>query len=234
MLIVLGGIGWIIATAVFAFRSRRLEQTEVPTSGSYWLTTVTRATLYEFPVQDNVEFIFGVSGLDRSGISRWDTTNLGTVQLNADFDLSAPANQKALLAFCDSLNQTQLILPSTLQCWISDFSRWLPLKNQTFPVAQPLFMLMLAQFLNTPYATRYLAQNAFGLLNQTLRYTKVYAQYRGTDQDPADQRESDYALFENFVAQSNGQLPTGLSTMFQTAGTMWPVMEQQRQYQLGL
>jgi len=44
-----------------------------------------------------VDFVWGISGIDRSGNSMWDPEDMGSVIWDEEMDVSPPANQEALL-----------------------------------------------------------------------------------------------------------------------------------------
>lgn len=68
-----------------------------------------------------VSFIWGVAGLDRSDVGRWDATDLGKVIWDDSFTMSPPENQKFLLDLCDDIDkQDDLVIENTVKCWIKD------------------------------------------------------------------------------------------------------------------
>lgn len=50
-----------------------------------------------------VDIIWGVSGVDRSSISTWDTKEVGNVIWDESFDPLTPESQQAIVDLCDNL-----------------------------------------------------------------------------------------------------------------------------------
>ena len=51
----------------------------------------------------SVQVTWGVKEMDRSKIKPWDATDLGELVWDETFTVSPPANQKAILDFCNYL-----------------------------------------------------------------------------------------------------------------------------------
>ena len=60
----------------------------------------------------------------------WDSTNIGQVVMDKQFDLSLPEAQVSLIQFCKKLRAPKgvdkefIADPKKVKCWIEDFEIW--------------------------------------------------------------------------------------------------------------
>lgn len=72
-----------------------------------------------------VRFFWGVQDFDEKNVNPWDSTSLGELILDPNFDgisLESRAYQKS---FCKELAQKDFVLPNSVECWFKDFDLWL-------------------------------------------------------------------------------------------------------------
>ena len=77
-----------------------------------------------------VEAFWGVKGIDKSKVSRWDKTYIGEVIFDDEFDLSPYDNQKALIDLCSELPNKEFVLDRQVICWTDIFNAWLKSKRR--------------------------------------------------------------------------------------------------------
>lgn len=78
-------------------------------------------------LDSTISLYFGVSGLDDSGISQWDRSNMGKIIFDKDFNPYTKESQVFLLNLCGDLkNQPkEFVVPGTVSCWIEEFDQYL-------------------------------------------------------------------------------------------------------------
>lgn len=87
--------------------------------------------------------IWGVHGVDRTGVDAWNESDIGHVVWDSSFDASDPLAQVALLHACEELpRRAELrITPGSAQCVIGAFREWenarAPDGNATWPIEPP-------------------------------------------------------------------------------------------------
>ena len=74
-----------------------LTEEEVFIPDSHWHTKVGDAVRFEFHSGGSgtefiVEFMWGLSGIDRSGTNRWTSSDIGSAVYDDDFNLATQAN----------------------------------------------------------------------------------------------------------------------------------------------
>ena len=109
-----------------------LSKGEELMSKEHPLIETQRVMLQEFdtglgsPSTLSVSITWGVKGVDRSDIGRWDASDMGVLQWDDEFTVAPVANQVALLQFCDYLqNESELVRDNLVECWIRKMDEWL-------------------------------------------------------------------------------------------------------------
>ena len=98
-----------IASAAVASQMGPLSKGEELMSKEHPLIETQRVMLQEFdtglgsPSTLSVSITWGVKGVDRSDIGRWDASDMGVLEWDREFTVAPAANQIALLQFCDYL-----------------------------------------------------------------------------------------------------------------------------------
>lgn len=78
----------------------------------------------------NIDIFWGVKGIDKGDISkwdaRWDSETIGEVIWDESFDLSPEVNQQSLLDFCADLKTKDFVKgDDSTECWTDDFNAYL-------------------------------------------------------------------------------------------------------------
>lgn len=124
----------------FATRLEPLTQEESFLPDTHPLLVSTQLIRDAFPSADGqynvVAILFwGVLGVDRSSVSRYDPEEIGKAVYDDSFDLKPAAAQQHLLDACASITSNRDLLPLYLvdesDCWIRDFQLWRSLTNET-------------------------------------------------------------------------------------------------------
>lgn len=73
----------------------------------------------------NVMIHWGISGLDRSETTMWDSMNSGKLIWDDNFTILPPENQMALLNFCQELRENEdLVFEGRVKCWLEEMQRF--------------------------------------------------------------------------------------------------------------
>jgi len=172
-----------------------------------------------------VTLFWGVKGLDRSDVSKWDSDAFGVAIWDESFDLPKPESQQFLLDKCNSLKQVEcakcrrgLLVRATRQnvpddnpvkCWAQHFQSWLvTTQNRTFPVPEPEFMTLLKLFLRSPAALG--MQQQLGIVDGKVLFTSVEvdsALREGVPRDTSATAKDVYNEFVSLVTKWNGEAP---------------------------
>jgi len=106
---IMGGIlAWSAATCYFVTQLGPLTEQENFVPEDHPVLQAADIAQEEFYSGDTdialrIEFVWGISGLDKSDVSMWDPFNSGKIVWDNQMDLSPKANQQAILEFCDKL-----------------------------------------------------------------------------------------------------------------------------------
>lgn len=88
-----------------------------------------------FPARDgfrniNVNIVWGIKNIDRSGTSKYELDNIGKAVLDNEFSLKTVEAQQHILNACEYFETEQKALIANLptveetECWIRDFKKW--------------------------------------------------------------------------------------------------------------
>ena len=134
-LIILGAI--LIATSIFlATRLETPREEEKVLPDSYPSQKALNLVQSGFPVIDSsrqtvVRILWGITGIDRKGTSRYRPLDIGKPVMDTNFSLTDAAAQNRLLEACQyfadperELLSTEETLKVKQSCWISDFQQW--------------------------------------------------------------------------------------------------------------
>lgn len=243
--------GLLISSIYFATRLLPLSEAEQLLPNSHPVTVVqkvlrdemgTRGTGHQ---QLQVRILWGVSGVDRTNLSRFDRTTPGTPILDKSFDLRPAEAQWHLLRTCQKLRYDSSLVAMKLpaeervRCWIEDFLYWRTQRGrsgfQTYDkdlelvLEIVLFGTYLDKFGRQPYL-HYLTEQDVMVSNDLKRI--VTSEMRATARvghavAPEVMRET-IEQWEKETKRINQAGPSSMGGGVVTAGVVWPFNESQR------
>ena len=174
-----------------------------------------------------VYMFWGIIGLDRSDVDRWDSTDIGTNIYDTEFDMSSEANQQRIVDICNDLRNSSLVLNGQVECWVQDF--WNEM-NGGSPVPQSQFYTQLDAYINTTQ----IGQDQYndymiGYINGELRFMRIKSLSPDDESQGYDQMNSLYNNWENLMQSYNQGSPQGINRAFQSGGYQWAWLVTQRE-----
>ena len=169
-----------------------------------------------------VSFIWGIKSIDKSGVGRWDSSNLGKLIYDDTFNLAPVANQQRILDICTDLRNSDLVDNRVVTCWLEDFVN---AQGGGSPVPEANFYTQLEAYLLTPQGEKYYNQNLIGYVDKTLLFIQIVAL---TTEAPFQGRKILYPIFkkwEDLKDSYNSASPKGLDNAFETSGYNWAWLE---------
>lgn len=165
-----------------------------------------------------VDIIWGISGIDKSGVDRWDARDLGKNIYDDNLNLAPEANQQRILDICNDLKTHNLVKDQQVTCWIEDF---LNAQNGGSPVAEANFYTELENYLNTITGSNQYNDNQIGYVNGRLYFFMITA---STNLEPFTGYEEMWPVYEKWealVQDYNENSPEGVNNAYQTARYQW-------------
>lgn len=133
----------IVLFAVSIYLTTRLQpltESEQFLPASHPIRVAFTLLKYAFPASDTdyvvtVFVVWGVSGVDRSGTSKYKPTENGRVVFDKSLDLRAAETQQHLLSACEMIESAPGLVSTNVEsasdCWIRDFRRWRTYVNKS-------------------------------------------------------------------------------------------------------
>lgn len=175
----------------------------------------------------NISIIWGIDGVNRGGIDRWDADNRGKIIWDSNFDMSSTSAQQRILDICNDLRTNSLVRAGTVTCWVQDF---VDAQNSGNPVPQVNFYTELENYLLTTNGQNQYSDNQIGYINGTLYFSRIAA----LSNDRAFQGYSRlypvYEDWEDLIDQYNQNSPTSINNAFQTGEEQWAYLISQREF----
>ena len=131
-----------------------------------------------------VSLFWGVEGLDRSHLSRWDDSNFGELVWDSSFSVSSPLAQQFIMTLCEGLRRDEgNVLGAdnergggVVSCFMEGFRDWLVANGKSFPMENAFqFHQEMLAFSRDPASLTYRKEGAFGFSNGKLRYIQIDA-----------------------------------------------------------
>jgi hypothetical protein len=74
-----------------------------------------------------VDFMWGVDGINKTGVDRFNASQIGTAIWDDDFDMSSVKAQEEVFQLFETLKVQRELLYSeeSVFCWITNFKGWL-------------------------------------------------------------------------------------------------------------
>ena len=120
---------WTVVAAIYAMQLKPLSKEEEFLPADHELMQVWSTVETNFPVgaivELNVDVYWGVKGINKDKVVRWNPDYVGEVIWDETFDISSEANQRSLLDFCDDLLKQEFVADNFVNCWTSDFNAYL-------------------------------------------------------------------------------------------------------------
>jgi protein dispatched 1 len=177
-----------------------------------------------------VNFIWGIEDVDKSGVNRWDASNLGTIEWDNNFDMSSEANQQRLLDICNNLKASSLVKDQQVTCWVQDFVN---AQNGGNPVPQANFYTELETYLATTTGQNQYSDNQIGYINGRLYFIKFEALSVAIPFQGYEILEPVYDDWENLKDNYNKNSPIGINNSFQTAAFHWAFLVTEKAFVSG-
>jgi len=165
-----------------------------------------------------VSFVWGIKGISKKGVSKWDPSNRGTNVYDDDFDMSSTTNQQRILDICASLRTNSLVKDQKVTCWVEDF---LAAQNGGSPVAQANFYTELETYLQTTNGKNQYSSGEIGYINGTLLFMRIYALAVTEPYQGYKIIEPVYDKWEDLRKSFNEGSAAGVNNCFQTGEFHW-------------
>lgn len=180
-------------------------------------------------LQLQVWAIWGVRGVDRSGLTRFDVTDLGQAEFDTDFDFTRSAVQQRVLDACTFFgSQEDLIFSANaainpINCWISDYHEWRNGSFADFDSQEALIDDLLAfSEASEAYAAHFNLQRiAFNANRTRVVFTEVGFVGSTDANAPESVMWPIFQQWDGLMDDFNAESPTGGNAAFVTAGHPW-------------
>jgi len=179
-----------------------------------------------------VEFSWGISGLDRSKASYYDPTYIGEVIFDNDFDVSSTTGQQFIYDTCQDLKTKERVYK--VYCFMESYKTWRLQSNNTFPAdfsAVPAeqktqFTKSLGDFAVSSLGSYFYRKKHVGLdLNSLdLKFVKVTATTNTKLFLPHAITNLEYERWEDYSSALNAKAPAGITNCKQSTVFSWAWM----------
>jgi len=185
-----------------------------------------------------ITLTWGVTGINRDGVSQWKPTEKGSPIFDGAFDPSAPVAQQAMLETCDAARTVQRY-DSELSCWPRSLSEYLNSTGRVFPYVNStdaavqrgaFFDLLKDSFCKDPVYSSICNAGRIGFLSGRLVFAEVVFK---TNLEPFQPYSTNYPVYEawqDFIDARNAASPAGVNNALQTAGQAWQWMISERAF----
>jgi len=224
----------IIWLGIAIWRVSRFEPATEPTEilpSSHYLSKQRDSVRNDYHNGENdnsitVSFLWGIKGLDNSGISKWDASNRGTIIWDDDFDLTTSANQQRIYDICQNLKTNSLVKDSDVTCWIEE---WYTYNGNSFP-SGATFHTQMSAYLGTNDGENDYTNYEVGYINGTMRFTRIRAT---STAEPFRGHKINFPIYdkwEELIESYNTNSPAGVNNAFQTAESHWGFLPTQKEF----
>lgn len=176
-----------------------------------------------------VTMYWGVKSLDRSGISIWDPSQIGTAQLSNEFNPSAFEAQKAILDFCIDLRKQEFVLEGEVSCWLEDFDTYVQKQTSTqkLPINSVKFDELLLKWMKEdPVGQAAKLHSSISIVNGRIIYFEIKATAVGNNGDESNVKKPIYEKWKAYLDayRTATTTPASARDVHQTAGMAWAWM----------
>lgn len=182
--------------------------------------------------------VWGIAGIDNSGISAYDTEELGDPVVDDSFSLRRADSQQALADTCDAFSgDSELVsedVTDPVQCWIRDFRLWREVANDstvfaTYPSERDLvadLTAFLAYFNETSSTTPFLHHGrdkniVFSADGDKVLFTELSFVTPVSRSEPARVMFPFYEKWVDRLDEQNKLVPETVSKSFVVGGVPW-------------
>jgi len=174
-----------------------------------------------------ISFVYGIKGISKKGVSRWDASDRGTVIFDDDFDMSSTVNQQRILDICNGLLTNSLVKDQKVTCWVKDF---LDAQNGGTPVAQVNFYTELETYLATTKGQNQYSDSQIGYIDGKLYFMRIIALASDQPFQGYKKLEPVYDKWEALKDTNNKASLDGIKNSYQTAGIHWAYLATEKEF----
>mmetsp|Transcript_26054 Transcript_26054/g.29829 ORF Transcript_26054/g.29829 Transcript_26054/m.29829 type:complete len:983 (+) Transcript_26054:77-3025(+) len=227
---------WLILAIVFTAQLSPPSEAEQFIPEDHELRETTEAMDKNFSKGENdgaqiTLIIWGLDGVSRDGVDRWDPKDRGELEWDNSFDMSPPENQQKMSEFCDylkTIQDSELVQDAdSVTCFLDSFKSYLTSKGIPFPVPQTEFLSRLQEYINNPTESgsdQEVSNKRIGMIQGRLRY--IIFKAVGGERERASGMEPRHDDWEDIIDNWSDTAPTGINKPFQTSDFwLWMVSE---------
>ena len=168
-----------------------------------------------------VSFVWGLQGINKDNVNKYDPTDLGKLIWDDKFDITEENNQVRLFDICEVLKSSPLIFDNEITCFLYDFKKYLVTKSITFPVKKNDFVKELKFFAKTNAGVKLERKYSFGIIEDKVRFVNVQVVGKRNARGPAPEMNKAFKIWEDLLEDFNKNSKSGLNNAIQTAGVSW-------------
>lgn len=219
----------------------------LPDDHPFWRSVVLRREFVEpskaindgnngnvIPTSVDFDIVFGIQGIDREDIDLTDTTDVGDVVWDTAFDITDPAAQSHILAYCDALEKQTFIVRKMKSCFARPWKKWLedthgltlplPAANRSdTTVLLKAWMTSVGPAFKNPYVTDVAIERSSNpAAKPVLKFVKIVAESSLKPFTPALTVAPLYDDLDAFVDAQNAKAPATAKAMM--SSFWWMIM----------
>ncbi|KAJ3427879.1 sterol-sensing domain [Anaeramoeba flamelloides] len=235
---------FILCAGFLSYQTSKLEASEDPSQFLPDDHEMMRALniedqeLYATTSIISANYIWGITGIDRSGVDPLEADNYGEVIYDKKFSVKTKEQQNYIITVCGKLRKQSFVEDGSVFCFMEDFRDWVTNDTLTggsynFPVEEDDFKGLLLDF--TDYARDHVVNKGSGsgyrsvpaFLDGSIRFDRENNELRTvalifnvtlSRRDPASKSRPIYDLMDEFKNTINKDAPTGLTNSVQICG----------------
>ena len=216
---------WLVISVIYASKITppNVDQIFLPDSEKIViaLKKINEFTNSKDDEQLMVNILWGLKGINKEGIDKYDTSDLGKLIWDDNFDITEEHNQVRLFDICEVLKNSPLIFDNEITCFLYDFKAFLAKKSVAFPVKKNDFVKELKLFAKTNAGVKLERTYSFGIIEDKVRFINVKVFGKRNARGPAPEMNIEFQKWEDLVKGFNKNSKNGLNNAIQTAGRSW-------------
>ena len=171
--------------------------------------------------QLTVNFVWGLKGINKEDVGKYDPIDLGKLIWDDNFDITEEINQLRLFDICEALKKSPLIFDNEITCFLYDFKYFLANKTVAFPVNKNNFVKELKLFAQTGPGVKLESKYSFGIINDKVKFINVEVISKRNARGSSDEMNKAFKIWEDLLEGFNKNSKNGLNNAIQTAGRSW-------------